>query len=90
MRSRYAAFALQDAAYLRATWHSTTRPSHFDFMPGQEWLLLRVLAAQEDGDAATVEFIARSRVAGRVNELHEVSHFQREDGHWRYVSGVID
>ena len=85
MRSRYAAFVLQNAAYLKATWHASTRPERIDFTPGQEWLLLRVIRTRSDGDRATVEFIARSRVAGRMHEQHEVSRFVRIGGHWQYV-----
>ncbi|TXH39839.1 MAG: hypothetical protein E6Q94_00490, partial [Burkholderiaceae bacterium] len=31
MRSRYTAFVLQRADYLRATWHASTRPAVLDF-----------------------------------------------------------
>jgi SEC-C motif-containing protein len=89
MRSRYSAFALENAAYLIATWHPSTRPAKIDFTPGLEWLLLRVLATQTDGDWATVEFIARSRANGQAGVLHEVSRFVREGGRWLYVDGEI-
>lgn len=88
MRSRYAAFALQDAGYLLATWHGSTRPAQLEFTAGQEWMLLRVLATSVDGDRATVEFVARSRMHGRIGELHEVSRFVRENGRWLYIDGV--
>ena len=88
MRSRYTAFAIEEAAYLIATWHPTTRPARIDFAPGQEWMLLRVQAAHEEGDRATVAFVARSRRSGRVDELHETSRFVREHGLWFYVGGV--
>jgi SEC-C motif-containing protein len=89
MRSRYAAFALHNAAYLSATWHPSTRPAHIDFNPGQVWMLLKVLEANEEGDRATVEFTARSRIGGSSHLLHEVSRFVREGGQWFYVDGVI-
>ena len=88
MRSRYTAFALKDAAYLTVTWHRSTRPSRIDFTPDQEWSLLRIVAADEIEDSATVEFVARSRIGGRIHELHEVSRFIREQGRWFYVDGV--
>ena len=87
MRSRYTAFALEDAAYL-TNWHRSTRPSRIDFTPDQEWILLRIIAADEIEDTATVEFVARSRIGGRIHELHEVSRFIREQGRWFYVDGV--
>jgi SEC-C motif-containing protein len=89
MRSRYSAFALKNDAYLLSTWHPTTRPARLHFDSGDEWVQLRVLAASTDGDAATVEFIARSRQGGHVASLHEVSRFAREDGRWLYVDGTI-
>jgi SEC-C motif-containing protein len=43
-----------------------------------------------DGDRATVEFVARSRVGGgSAQRLHELSRFVREDGRWFYVDGDI-
>ncbi len=89
MRSRYAAYALRDAAYLGATWHPSTRPRVIDFPADQEWQQLRILAAQEAGDRATVTFVARSRIGGRRHELHETSRFVRDLGRWLYVDGLI-
>jgi SEC-C motif domain protein len=89
MRSRYAAFVLKDAAYLTTTWHRSTRPAFVDFMPGQEWLLLRIISTLEDGDEATVEFVARSRLGGTSSALHEISRFVRENDRWFYVDGTV-
>lgn len=89
MRSRYAAFVVENAGYLRATWHPSTRPERIDFNPGQEWQLLRVLGATTNGDRATVEFTARSRIDGVNHVLNEVSRFERVGGHWLYVDGLI-
>lgn len=36
-----------------------------------------------------VEFVARSRVAGKGQRLHERSRFVREDGRWFYVDGDL-
>jgi SEC-C motif domain protein len=88
MRSRYAAFALGNVPYLLATWHPATRPAELTLDPAQEWLLLRVLATHNDGDAATVEFTARSRLGNRTQLMHEVSNFVRTDGRWLYLDGV--
>lgn len=90
MRSRYSAFVRADAAYLLATWHASTRPPQLDFDPGIRWLGLEVrqhrpLAA----DHAEVEFVARSRLAGRGQRLHERSRFVRDGGRWYYVDGDI-
>jgi uncharacterized protein YchJ len=37
---------------------------------------------------ATVEFVARSRINGRVIRLHELSSFVREAGPWYYLAGI--
>ena len=44
---------------------------------------------QQDADHATVEFVARSKLAGRAHRLHEISRFVREDGRWLYVDGDV-
>jgi SEC-C motif-containing protein len=88
MRSRYSAFVRQDAAYLLATWHPSTRPETLDFEPAQRWLGLEVRVHRcTDDTHAEVEFVARSRVAGRGQRLHERSRFVCEAGHWFYVDG---
>lgn len=89
MRSRYSAYAMRNAPYLLATWHSSTRPVTMDFPAAQEWQHLRIVAAHEQGNSATVEFVARSRIAGRKHELHEISRFVRVFGRWFYVDGLI-
>jgi SEC-C motif-containing protein len=42
-----------------------------------------------DPDTASVEFVARCRVGGRAQRLHETSRFVRESGRWCYVAGTI-
>ena len=90
MRSRYTAYTLNDEAYLRATWDERTCPqeciAHDD---PTKWLGLEVKQHTHDGDAATVEFIARYKINGRAHKLHEVSRFVRYDGKWFYVNGII-
>lgn len=89
MRSRYSAFVLQRPDYLLATWHPRTRPTALDLEePGLKWLGLEVRGNRETGpDAAEVEFVARSKVAGRAHRLHERSRFERVNGRWLYVDG---
>ena len=90
MRSRYCAFVLEDADYLRASWHASTRPPDIAFEPGLRWLGLEVRGHRVIDDAhAEVEFVARSRLAGRAHRLHERSRFVREDGRWYYVDGDL-
>ncbi len=91
MRSRYSAYVLGLEAYLRASWHVSTRPErvlHEDHA-SVKWLGLDVLRSGARGaDTAFVEFVARSRVGGgRAERQHEISRFLREDGRWYYVDG---
>lgn len=88
MRSRYAAFAVHNAAYLLATWHASTRPATIEFEAGREWYMLKVIKAAEMGETGTVSFLARSRLGGRIWALEEVSRFVREGGRWYYVEGL--
>ena len=90
MRSRYSAFVLEDADYLLATWHPAHRPPELTFEPGLKWLGLDVKDHHQiDATHAEVEFIARSRQAGRAHRLHERSRFVCEDGRWYYVDGEM-
>ena len=91
MRSRYAAFVLEDAPYLLATWHASRRPPEISFEPGVKWLGLDVKEHRVvDASHAEVEFVARSRVAGRAHRLHERSRFVCEDGRWYYLDGDLE
>ena len=90
MRSRYSAFAVGDPAYLRATWHPSTRPPSLELNPTVRWTGLDVLATSDGGLLAsegTVEFRAWYRHEGATSSQHETSRFVREDGAWWYLDG---
>jgi SEC-C motif-containing protein len=105
MRSRYTAFVMKDEVYLRETWHPSTRPSEniVDMDEKIQWLGLEIKSAlrlrqrkedsPEQPERDTVEFVARFRVNGRAQRLHEISRFVREPGapgaepRWFYVDG---
>ncbi|SHN36277.1 YchJ family protein [Rhizobacter sp. OV335] len=89
MRSRYSAFVNGLPDYLLATWHASTRPATLEpDPPGLRWLGLDVRRhASQDADHATVEFVARSKLGGRAQRLHETSRFVREEGRWFYLDG---
>jgi SEC-C motif-containing protein len=91
MRSRYAAFALGDAAYLLRSWHPATRPAAVELDPGQVWTRLRILATRRGGpddSDGEVEFRAHFRVAGEPGTLSEQSRFSRVEGRWVYVGAA--
>ena len=92
MRSRYSAFVLGLHNYLLASWHPSTRPAHLEAdPPGLKWLGLQVRNHRHiDESHAQVEFVARSKLAGRAHRMHETSRFERLDGRWFYLDGQID
>ncbi|MCO5975965.1 YchJ family protein [Ideonella oryzae] len=92
MRSRYSAYVLGLHDYLRDTWHPDTRPTALaPDEPGLRWLGLEVRRLlQQDDDHAMVEFVARCKLGGRAQRLHECSRFERDaQGHWLYLDGAF-
>lgn len=87
MRSRYSAYVLGLREYLLDSWHPRTRPLALQAdPPGLRWLGLDVRRhVRLDADHAIVEFIARSKLAGRAHRMHETSRFERVGGCWLYV-----
>ncbi|MGC5360450.1 YchJ family protein [Streptomyces sp. DT24] len=91
MRSRYAAFVAEDAAYLLRTWHPGTRPPVIDFDPGTRWVRLDILDTTEGSafhTTGTVTFRAHYTDGGRPGSLHEQSRFVRHQGAWVYSEAV--
>lgn len=94
MRSRYSAYVLVREAYLRRTWHVSTRPEalNLELTRSGRWLGLEILRTQGGGandENGVVEFVARYKPSGKAERLHEVSRFIREGGEWFYVNGDI-
>lgn len=90
MRSRYSAYVLGLQDYLLDTWHPDTRPATLEpDQPGLRWLGLEVRRHEpQDENHAMVEFVARCKLGGRAQRLHECSRFERDaQGHWRYLDG---
>ncbi|MGR8007202.1 YchJ family protein [Streptomyces hypolithicus] len=91
MRSRYSAFAAQDAGYLLRTWHPDTRPPEIDFDAGMRWQGLDVLATTGGSvfhTTGTVTFRAHYTHRGEPGELHEHSRFVRHEGAWVYLDAA--
>lgn len=88
MRSRYSAYVMEDQAYLQKTWHPRSRPVlNLEQQEPCKWIGLQVIRHEQKDATATVEFVARYKVNGRAQRLHEVSKFELEDGQWLYVDG---
>jgi SEC-C motif-containing protein len=84
MRSRFSAFAVGDAEYLRVSWDPETRPRRVDVDPGTRWTWLDVLDRTGGGlfdSSGTVAF--RAHHAEGVVAEH--SRFRRTGGRWVYV-----
>jgi SEC-C motif-containing protein len=91
MRARYSAFVVQNAAYLLASWHSSTRPNTMTFDPEVEWQRLEILGRTHGGmldTEGTVEFRAYFRSNGVRAEQQENSAFVRVNKVWLYVDEV--
>lgn len=91
MRSRYTAYCTQEADYLVATTHSSTRKFHnrkdiLQWSKNNQWLRLEIVNASEN----IVEFKAYfldNQLKATVH--HEKSTFVKEEGNWYYVDGVF-
>ena len=56
----------------------------------EQWLGLTVIDAPQvapDAKIGYVEFIAKYKVQDKLQCMHEISKFQKEDGCWFYVDG---
>jgi len=89
MRSRYTAFTQNAEDYLLETWHEQTRPQSLNLceQPVIKWTGLKVVSHSSTIDKAEVEFIARYKINGKAEKIHELSHFIKLDGRWFYVNG---
>jgi SEC-C motif-containing protein len=93
MRSRYSAYCRGRRDYLRATWHPRTLAGQAPDAPDEppvKWIGLQIIATRgggPDDDGGEVEFVARCRIGGRAQRLHEIGRFARVGGRWVYVDG---
>ena len=90
MRSRYTAFVLDLHDYLLDTWDPRYRPASVSPNPkGLRWLGLDVLRHDPIDDRhARVEFVAHRALGSTRYRLHEISRFERQEHHWRYVDAL--
>ena len=92
MRSRFSAFAVGDAAYVRASWHASTRPATLMLDEDVRWTRLDVVATEGGGPfdrTGVVEFRAHYRDAEGRGVQRERSRFVREGGRWYYLGGDV-
>jgi SEC-C motif domain protein len=90
MRSRYTAYVLGLEAYLLKTWAEETRPAELNLSDDTQtkWLGLQVKRAENTSETtAIVEFVARYKIGGKAERLHEISQFVWIEGCWYYLLG---
>jgi len=94
MRSRFVAYATGDMAYVKSTWHSSTRPDDINNSDSMHWLNLEVIDATQDYDKNgqgyvefKASFVDSSTQEARHGVMHERSRFSIENGAWYYVDG---
>lgn len=97
MRSRYTAYAMQNASYLIATWHPDCQPEQWrsslqEGFANTLWQGLQVIASQDgrDENEGFVEFAARFTEPDneKVHLIHERSRFLRLKDRWYYIDGI--
>ncbi|WP_437677659.1 YchJ family protein [Sorangium sp. So ce131] len=98
MRSRYAAFAVGDAAYLWNTLHMghTDRGRDRDEVVRElkatihqhRYRGLKILDSRESGSTASVLFLAKIFEEGADRSFVELSDFLHDGEGWRYLHGV--
>ena len=71
------------------TWHPSTSPGDWELLSTQ-WLDIK--KAANSGDAGVVEVVARCKVKGKAERMHETSHFvQMRDAlgeRWLSIDGA--
>jgi len=95
MRSRYTAFTQANVDYLLRSHHSRTRPTRQrksiqQWAQSVQWMGLVVLKSEDGQPSDTtcmVEFRALYLENGQMQQIHERSSFEREQGKWVYVMG---
>ncbi|WP_454781059.1 YchJ family protein [Legionella sp. WA2022007384] len=94
MRSRYTAYSMGNIDYIKNTMKGKALIGFNEFeadlwAKSVTWISLDVLNTNTPApDKSFVEFAARYSEGNKVQIIHEVSEFHRENDRWFYVSGV--
>ena len=98
MRARYSAYAVCDVDFLynssgEAVREEFKREETEEWSRSATWEGLEVLETEGGGpgdDEGMVYFLARYSANGKTCEHREHSYFERVDGEWRFIDGVIE
>ncbi|MBH02986.1 MAG: zinc chelation protein SecC [Xanthomonadales bacterium] len=90
MRARYSAYALNETAFLKASWHTDTCPP--DPRPDGDirWCNLTIVAHEHGPAEGAVRFRATYQDSAGFAVLDEDSRFVLEAGQWLYLHGTTD
>lgn len=92
MKSRYSAYAAQQADYLLATTHSSERKYYsreeiLKWAAANQWQKLEIISSTEN----TVKFKAYFKDQNGSNQVHyEFSTFKKENDSWYYIDGKFE
>ena len=99
MRSRYSAYALNNAEYIIRTTHprhpavsqnlAVWKQEILQFSLNTEFERLEIVDSLEQNDKATVVFIAHLKQNGEDVSFTERSFFAKVGGRWLYVNGDV-
>ncbi len=94
LRARFSAYATANERYINQTWHPASRPIKLHLHNAEQvrWYGLKIIRIENGGpddQAGLVEFSAHYQIKHRQGQLHEISHFARDNGKWYYLEGEI-
>jgi SEC-C motif-containing protein len=94
MRSRYTAYAIHNMDYIKKTMQGPALLKFTEHNPttkiNEKWLGLKIITSysdEQDPNIGYVEFIAKFKLNDKEHNMHELSKFQRKEGHWYYIDG---
>jgi len=88
MRSRFSAYVLGLADYLKHTWHPDTCPTPLEVQADSHWKQLQIIDAK--GNTVHFKAIYHDDPHAPFSVLEEVSLFEKLNGLWVYVSGEVN
>ena len=95
MRARYTAHVKAEIDFIVATVHPEIRDQHDakaikDWAKDTDWQGLEIIKTEKgsaDDEVGLVEFIAKYKEDGEIQEHHELSTLKKEDNQWFFVDG---
>ena len=97
MRARYSAYVRVQTDFLFETTHPDHRRGYDakgtrEWAENAEWEGLEIIGIDRGGEgdvSGEVEFIARYRMKGALQEHHELAGFKRKDERWLFTEGKM-